>query len=197
MRERSALLLCGMVLASVCGVSRAEDVPSPPPNSAVKAVWQQYARDRYAAEVEKTAALELVTLQLAEARASLTAVGGGERSDVAAALPRIETALADISAHLANPPTPDPEPDPDPPPPPPPSALTLSWHDNADNESGFKIERSADAGVTFVEIATVGANVTSYRDTTLVAGEAYAFRVRAFNAAGDSPYSNIASGVAP
>ena len=66
------------------------------------------------------------------------------------------------------------------------------WTDNSNNEDGFRIERCQDAGCsTFVEIATVGAGVTSYNNTGLVASTTYRYQVRAFNAGGNSPYSNI------
>jgi titin len=44
-----------------------------------------------------------------------------------------------------------------------------------------------------VQIAQVSANVTTYRDAGLAAGF-YSYRVRAYNAAGNSGYSNTASG---
>jgi hypothetical protein len=46
------------------------------------------------------------------------------------------------------------------------SQINLSWIDNSNNETGFEIERSTD-GTTFTQIATVGANVTMYLNTTL------------------------------
>ncbi|HWQ33109.1 MAG TPA: fibronectin type III domain-containing protein, partial [Blastocatellia bacterium] len=45
----------------------------------------------------------------------------------------------------------------------------------------------------FAEIAQVGANVTTYNNTGLAANTSYSYRVRAFNAAGDSGYTNTAS----
>ncbi len=72
------------------------------------------------------------------------------------------------------------------------SEIDLSWTDNADNESGFKVERSLSATSGFSQVAVVGENVTSYRDTGLSAGTAYCYRVRAYNAAGNSAYSNTA-----
>jgi hypothetical protein len=41
-----------------------------------------------------------------------------------------------------------------------------------------------------VVIAEVGANVTSYSDATVKAGKVYQYRVRAFNIAGVSAWSN-------
>jgi hypothetical protein len=73
------------------------------------------------------------------------------------------------------------------------SQLNLSWSDNSGNEDGFKIERSAAGGATWGQIATPGANATSYQDGGLSAGTSYTYRVRAYNNAGDSAYSNTAS----
>jgi fibronectin type 3 domain-containing protein len=73
------------------------------------------------------------------------------------------------------------------------SEVDLSWTDNSDNETEFKIERSADAGITFTEIGTVGANVTAFSDTGLNPLTTYSYRLRASNLAGDSPYSNTAT----
>ena len=48
------------------------------------------------------------------------------------------------------------------------SQINLTWTDNATNETGFKIERCKGATCTnFAQIATVGANATSYRNTRL------------------------------
>jgi titin len=73
--------------------------------------------------------------------------------------------------------------------------IQLAWHDNSGNESGFKIERSTDAFGTpanVVQIAVVGAGVTSYSDTGLNIGTHYWYRVRAYNTGDDSGYSNTA-----
>ena len=68
--------------------------------------------------------------------------------------------------------------------------LTLTWKDNSSNESGLKIERKTMTSRTFAQIATVGVNITSYTDSDLTAGTVYCYRVRAFNTAGNSAYSN-------
>ncbi|MEN8126944.1 MAG: putative Ig domain-containing protein, partial [Planctomycetota bacterium] len=75
--------------------------------------------------------------------------------------------------------------------------IDLTWVDNADNETGFKIERSIRTNGSFVEIATVGADVTSYSDTTVRKGTTYYYRVRATNGDGDSAYSNEANATTP
>jgi hypothetical protein len=72
------------------------------------------------------------------------------------------------------------------------SQISLTWQDHSSNETGFKIERSSD-GVNFTQIALVGINVTSYADSGLAANTQFFYRVRATNAIGDSPYSNVAN----
>ncbi len=76
-----------------------------------------------------------------------------------------------------------------------PSMVMLSWTDVA-GESGYKIERSTD-NVSFTQIGTAVANATSYSDATAVGSTQYYYRIRATNAAGDSPYSNVATAVTP
>jgi Domain of unknown function (DUF1929)/Kelch motif/Fibronectin type III domain len=72
--------------------------------------------------------------------------------------------------------------------------ISLAWSDNSSNESGFRIERCQGAGCTnFAEIAQVGANTTTYVDGGLVPLVTYEYRIRAFNAAGNSAYSNTAA----
>jgi len=70
--------------------------------------------------------------------------------------------------------------------------LTATWADNSSNETGFKIERKTGAAGTFAQIASVGANTTSYTDSSLASGITYCYRVRAFNTAGNSAYTNEA-----
>ena len=72
--------------------------------------------------------------------------------------------------------------------------LTLTWTDNAADELGFRIERRLSPSGPYSEITTVGPNVTTYADTTVTAGQAYCYQVRAFNAAGNSGFSNEACG---
>ena len=72
--------------------------------------------------------------------------------------------------------------------------LTLEWTDNSDNENGFKIERKIGVGGTFQQVATTGPNATSFADTALANGTTYCYRVRAFNTAGDSAYTNEGCG---
>ena len=71
--------------------------------------------------------------------------------------------------------------------------INLAWTDNSNNESGFKIERSKNGTSGWTRIATVGANVTTYSDAGLSCDTTYYYRVLAYNAGGDSSYSNTAN----
>ena len=76
------------------------------------------------------------------------------------------------------------------------SGIELTWNDNSNDETGFKIERCTGGGCSnFSQIATVGANVGSYSNTGLSPSTHYRYRVRAYKTAiqsWDSDYSNIA-----
>lgn len=76
------------------------------------------------------------------------------------------------------------------------SAVSLGWTDNSSNEAGFKIERNTGGGA-FSEIATVQAGEVAYTDSTVSASTTYSYRVRAFNAAGNSAYTNTAGVTTP
>ena len=71
------------------------------------------------------------------------------------------------------------------------SQINLTWTNNANNQSGFNIDRSLD-GVTFTPLAT-NVTTTSYVDLNLLPGKTYYYQVRATNAAGDSGNSNVAN----
>jgi len=74
-----------------------------------------------------------------------------------------------------------------------PTKITLNWKDSSSNESGFRIERKVDTG-TFVPIATLPANTTSYVDNNVNPQSTYTYRVMSFNSIGDaSSYSNEVS----
>lgn len=66
----------------------------------------------------------------------------------------------------------------------------LAWDDKSNNEDGFKIERRTGADGTWSQIAAVGANVTTYKNSGLNEATNYYYRVRAYNDIGDSAYSN-------
>jgi hypothetical protein len=69
--------------------------------------------------------------------------------------------------------------------------IDLTWTDRAANEEGYRVERCQGSGCTnFVVIATLGPDSKSYRDTAPLRRKAYRYRVRAYNATGNSAYSN-------
>ena len=68
--------------------------------------------------------------------------------------------------------------------------VNLAWSDNATNELGFKIERSLD-GTNYIQIAQVLPNTTDYRDLNRFPDTKYFYRARAFNAKGNSTYSDV------
>jgi titin len=72
------------------------------------------------------------------------------------------------------------------------SRVDLTWQDNASNETGYRIETCATQGCTgFWQIGQVGANARTFSHTGLGPGSTYSYRVRAFNATGNSAYSNV------
>jgi gliding motility-associated-like protein len=71
------------------------------------------------------------------------------------------------------------------------TAIKLSWVDNADNETGFEIERSAD-GIAFDSLTSVDTDVVIYTDTGLTASTIFFYRIRATGIAGNSDYTDAA-----
>ncbi|MBX3473000.1 MAG: right-handed parallel beta-helix repeat-containing protein [Planctomycetes bacterium] len=65
--------------------------------------------------------------------------------------------------------------------------VNLTWQDNSNNETGFRIERRV-VGGTYAAVTTTAANATSYADTPGPGN--WNYRVFAVNATGDSLPSN-------
>jgi len=70
--------------------------------------------------------------------------------------------------------------------------LTLTWSDASTNEDGFKVERKTGSLGTYGQLASLAAGTTGYVDGTVTTGTTYCYRLRAYNAAGNSAYSNEA-----
>ncbi len=75
--------------------------------------------------------------------------------------------------------------------------IALGWTDNATTETGYVVARATASGGPYTDIATLGANVTSYTNAALVRGTAYYYVVRAINSGGSSANSNQASTTIP
>ncbi|MDI6781084.1 MAG: PQQ-binding-like beta-propeller repeat protein [bacterium] len=69
------------------------------------------------------------------------------------------------------------------------SSMELSWSDNANDETGFVIERRIGED-EFNVVTTVPVNTTSFTDTGLMAATRYEYRLSAYNAKGESDYSD-------
>ncbi|MDP2950203.1 MAG: fibronectin type III domain-containing protein, partial [Chloroflexota bacterium] len=65
------------------------------------------------------------------------------------------------------------------------TSITFAWNDNSDNETGFNVYRWSDV-VWWVKVGSVGANVTSYTDSSLTCGNTYIYMVDAYNGSGKS-----------
>ena len=73
------------------------------------------------------------------------------------------------------------------------SQINLSWSDS-EYEDEYLIERSIGNNINFVQLATVGANFTTYNDISPGTATNY-YRIRASNSNGNSSYSNEVSAI--
>jgi glucose/arabinose dehydrogenase len=69
--------------------------------------------------------------------------------------------------------------------------VELSWRDRSANETGFRLERKAGTGA-FIEIRRLAPDTTAFTDG-VAPNNTYAYRLRAYNSQGDSPYSGEAA----
>jgi hypothetical protein len=67
----------------------------------------------------------------------------------------------------------------------------ITWIDNSVNETGFRVQRSTDLGATWITYYTPSANRTFANDFGLAIEKQVCYRVKAFNAQGDSPPSDV------
>jgi len=70
--------------------------------------------------------------------------------------------------------------------------VNLTWLDHAKNETQYVVERSTNDESHYATLVTLGANATSFSDTTAQKKTIYFYRVRAVNANGASAWSNSA-----
>ena len=71
--------------------------------------------------------------------------------------------------------------------------VMLTWNDNADNETGFYVERTEGRTNDWILIKRVDANIEQFSDTGLDYEKWYTYRVCAFNNLGHSCYSDEVS----
>jgi subtilisin family serine protease len=80
-----------------------------------------------------------------------------------------------------------------------PTQISLAWAERATDETGYRLERRIEGGVSYTLIQTLAANANSASDSGLIDGTQYNYRVKAFNNLGESPVyqANEASAVTP
>ena len=79
-----------------------------------------------------------------------------------------------------------------------PTSVRIAWADRSDNETSFLIERADDVNFTTGRVAFgVGANETSYTDTTVSPGTTYYYRMAALNGIVHSPAVGPVSATTP
>ncbi|HUR58813.1 MAG TPA: hypothetical protein VM029_13960 [Opitutaceae bacterium] len=74
--------------------------------------------------------------------------------------------------------------------------VDVSWIDNSNDETGFRVERATGGGA-FVPVASMPANTTGMRDAGRSPSTTYTYRVLAYSSGGDSAYSAVATVTTP
>lgn len=70
------------------------------------------------------------------------------------------------------------------------SEASLAWDDLSTIEDGFIVERKTGSTGSWAQVASLGANVTTYNNSGLSEATSYYYRVKAYNNAGTSAFSN-------
>jgi hypothetical protein len=73
------------------------------------------------------------------------------------------------------------------------SEIDLNWQNNSSDEDGFELQRSTNSDFMAATLITVGPGVQRYFDSGLTPLVTYFYRIRAYNSAGYTDYSNIAT----
>lgn len=73
------------------------------------------------------------------------------------------------------------------------SEIEISWLDQSDDEAGYELQRKTGSGSWEIHEGRLPADTSVFNDTMLPEGGEYSYRVRAYNAAGLSVYSNEVS----
>jgi len=77
------------------------------------------------------------------------------------------------------------------------TTLDVEWTAGSHDEDGFELELSKDGGATWKSMGKTIAGTTELPCSNLRPGIKYSFRVHAFNANGNSEYSDVVSAVTP
>jgi subtilisin family serine protease len=79
-----------------------------------------------------------------------------------------------------------------------PNQIDLSWQDNSENESGFRLYRRKAGSLWWTALRVLPAGSTSYSDKGVRSGATYQYRMRACSSQGrNSPYSKTVSATTP
>ena len=69
------------------------------------------------------------------------------------------------------------------------TSITLAWHDDSGNETGYQIQRRRVGLTTWSNVVTTAANAISYKNTGRTPATSYDYRIRGINGVGNSPWS--------
>lgn len=75
--------------------------------------------------------------------------------------------------------------------------VDLSWTDNANDETGYEVQRAPGGSGSYSTVVTLSAGVSSYSDTSVSPLTSYDYRVSALKGATRSGFSNVASATTP
>ncbi|WP_168204181.1 c-type cytochrome [Aliikangiella coralliicola] len=70
------------------------------------------------------------------------------------------------------------------------NSIILTWQDNATNEDSFEIYRRI-GDAAWSRLTSVGANTTTYTDSSITEGTTYSYQVSAKNSIGESAFTNV------
>lgn len=77
------------------------------------------------------------------------------------------------------------------------TTIKLTWRDNSSNEIGFEVQRRDSASPDYSYLDCADANRTYFDDTKAKAGQPFFYRLRAYNMAGFSAFTNETSATIP
>jgi fibronectin type 3 domain-containing protein len=77
------------------------------------------------------------------------------------------------------------------------NTISMAWSDIYSDEDGFRVKRFDWTAGTMITIATLGPDITNFRDTGLIPGETYYYEVVAFNSGGESYAANNSAQATP